>query len=82
MNKGKALRSGNEDRGKIKVVCIPLFSILLALGNPVVDYFSLDTEGADFEILKVIYIVILFFRIDIDVLAHVPKIIIIIWHKI
>ena len=54
MNKGKALRSGNEDRGKIKVVCIPLFSILLALGNPVVDYFSLDTEGADFEIVKVI----------------------------
>jgi hypothetical protein len=26
--------------------CFPLYSILLALGNPKVDYFSLDIEGA------------------------------------
>ena len=33
---------------------MPLFSILLALGNPTVHYFSLDLEGAEFAVLKTI----------------------------
>ena len=37
---------------QIKVQCFPLQSILAALGNPIVDYFSLDIEGAEFEVLK------------------------------
>jgi len=32
--------------------CLPLYSILLAMGNPTVNYFSLDVEGAEFPILK------------------------------
>ena len=35
-------------------ICLPLYSILLSLGNPVVDYFSLDVEGAEMGILKAI----------------------------
>ena len=33
---------------------MPLYSILLALGNPTVHYFSLDLEGAEFAVLKTI----------------------------
>ena len=33
---------------------MPLYSILLALGNPTVNYFSLDLEGAEFAVLKTI----------------------------
>ena len=36
----------------IKVQCFPLQSVLLALDNPTVDYFSLDVEGSEFAILK------------------------------
>ena len=35
-----------------KEVCLPLYSILLALGNPTVDYFSLDIEGAELGVLR------------------------------
>ena len=31
---------------------MPLYSILLSLGNPTVDYFSLDVEGAEMGILE------------------------------
>jgi len=31
-----------------------LYSILLALGNPKVDIFSLDIEGAELQVLKTI----------------------------
>ncbi|XP_023327101.1 uncharacterized protein LOC111700431 isoform X2 [Eurytemora carolleeae] len=34
--------------------CIPLYSLLLALGNPTVNYFSLDIEGGEFQVLKTI----------------------------
>ena len=30
---------------KSLVQCFPLYSILLAIGNPVIDLFSLDIEG-------------------------------------
>ena len=36
----------------INVQCFPLQSVLLALDNPTVDYFSLDVEGSEFAILK------------------------------
>ena len=32
--------------------CLPLYSILLALGNPSVDYLSLDIEGAEIDVLQ------------------------------
>ena len=34
-----------------KSLCLPFFTILNALGNPVVDYFSLDIEGAELPVL-------------------------------
>ena len=36
----------------ITAQCFPLQSVLVALGNPIVDYFSLDVEGSEFPILK------------------------------
>ena len=32
---------------KIRVQCFPLYSVLMALGNPTIHYFSLDIEGAE-----------------------------------
>ena len=37
-----------------KTLCFPFYSILLAMGNPTVDYFSLDVEGAELQILQTI----------------------------
>ena len=39
-----------------KVQCFPLFTLLLALGNPTVHYFILDIEGAELQVYN-IYIV-------------------------
>ena len=38
----------------LKVQCFPLYSILLALGVDHVDYFSLDVEGSELEVLKTV----------------------------
>ena len=37
---------------RIKIQCFPLYTVLLALGNPTVNYFSLDIEGAEFKVLS------------------------------
>ena len=37
---------------EIQVQCFPLYSVLMALGNPHIDYFSLDVEGAEAMILQ------------------------------
>ena len=39
-------------RRTLQMQCLPLTSIILALGNPTIDYFSLDIEGAEFLVLK------------------------------
>jgi hypothetical protein len=44
----------NSKARVIKVTCLPLYTILLSVGNPTVDFFSLDVEGAELEILKTI----------------------------
>ena len=31
-----------------------IYSLLLALGNPTVDFLSLDIEGAEFQVLRTI----------------------------
>jgi len=38
----------------VNVTCLPLYSILMALDNPSIDYFSLDVEGSELDILKTI----------------------------
>ena len=35
-----------------QVQCFPLYSVLMALENPHIDYFSLDIEGAELPVLK------------------------------
>ena len=48
-------KSEVEKKAKIiKVTCLPLYSILLSMGNPVVDFFSLDIEGAEHLVLRTI----------------------------
>ena len=37
-----------------KMQCLPLYSILLAQGNPTVHYFSLDIEGAELGVLQTV----------------------------
>ena len=34
--------------------CLPLYTILLALGNPTVHHFTLDIEGAELPVLRTI----------------------------
>ena len=44
-----------ESNAKVStVVCLPLYTILLAVGNPIVDFFSLDVEGVELDVLKTI----------------------------
>ncbi|KAK2161947.1 hypothetical protein LSH36_107g05111 [Paralvinella palmiformis] len=40
-----------NDTDTIQVQCIPLYSILKAIGVTFVDYFSLDIEGAELDVL-------------------------------
>jgi len=56
---------GDEyERRTVKSLCFPLYSVLLALGNPTVHYLSLDVEGSEFPILKTIP----FEKVDIKVI--------------
>ena len=36
----------------VTMQCLPLASLLLAMGNPTVHYFSLDIEGAELGVLR------------------------------
>ena len=43
--------NNDEVRGtSYDLQCFPLFSLLLAVGNPTINYFSLDIEGAEFKV--------------------------------
>ena len=58
---------GDEyERKTIKILCLPLYSILLALENPTVHFLSLDVEGSEFPILKTIP----FDKVDIKVIGR------------
>jgi len=41
-----------EIKDSITTQCFPFYSILLAVGNPTVHYFSLDVEGVELDILR------------------------------
>ena len=64
-NKGKLADSGQEKKGEILVQCFPVYSLLLALNRTTVDYFSLDVEGSELQVLKTIP----FDKLDIKVLT-------------
>ena len=50
---------------RICKLCIPIRSILAAMGNPKVDYFSLDVEGVELDVLKNIP----WSKVDIDIFS-------------
>lgn len=41
-------------KDSVTAQCFPFYSILLAIGNPTVHYFSLDVEGVEVDVLKTI----------------------------
>ena len=49
----------------IKMQCMPLYSLIMAVGNPTVNYFILDIEGAEFQVLKTLP----WDKVDIEVLS-------------
>ena len=48
---GGILGETEEAVGVTRMQCLPLYSLLLALGNPTVDLLSLDIEGAEYQVL-------------------------------
>ncbi|CAL4124962.1 unnamed protein product [Meganyctiphanes norvegica] len=48
------LSPSSNKKGYTQVQCLPLFSILLAMNITTVDYFSLDVEGLELEVLETI----------------------------
>lgn len=47
-------KASNLKKGYAAVQCYPIYSILLALNRTEVDYFSLDVEGVELEVLQTI----------------------------
>lgn len=43
-----------EKSSIVNVQCFPLYTYLLALNITVIDYFSLDVEGSELNVLKTI----------------------------
>ena len=39
-----------DDAPMAKLQCYPLYSLLMAMGNPTVNLLSLDIEGSEFEV--------------------------------
>ena len=37
-------------RSQYNIQCLPIYSLILAAGNPTVDYLSLDIEGAEIKV--------------------------------
>ena len=42
--------SKKEGHSRYKIQCLPIYSLILAAGNPTVDYLSLDIEGAEIKV--------------------------------
>jgi hypothetical protein len=72
-NLGKVVSQSAGKHGDryVDVLCFPLYSVLKAMNVTKVDYFSLDVEGSEMDVLKTIP----FDEIDITVykeLKYVP----------
>ncbi|XP_013412926.1 uncharacterized protein LOC106175454 [Lingula anatina] len=52
--KSYAISKGEQNaiEGKSRIQCLPIRSLLATIGRNHVDYFTLDVEGAEIEILK------------------------------
>merc|ERR1719350_926735 len=51
---GMNASSHGDTMRTMKVQCFPIYSVLKAIGNPRIDYFSLDIEGAELQVLQTI----------------------------
>lgn len=52
---GNVVSQEELDSGKVvNVQCFPLYSIMMAQGRTKVDYFSLDVEGNELDVLRTI----------------------------
>ena len=49
----------------VKMQCLPLYSLIMAVGNPTVNWFILDIEGAELQVLKTVP----WDKVDIEVLS-------------
>merc|ERR1719245_2144987 len=58
------LLGDSKRRRRVRIQCFPVYTVLLALGNPTVHYFSLDIEGAELQVLRTIP----FDKVDIKIL--------------
>jgi hypothetical protein len=47
---GNTLVDAEKTSKSVRVPCYPFYSVLAALGNPVVDYMSLDVEGVELKV--------------------------------
>lgn len=45
---------GKKKSSVVNVQCFPLYTYLLALNVTVIDYFSLDVEGSELNVIKTI----------------------------
>lgn len=62
----KTVRQASSEANQVRpVYCFPLYSVLLALNQTHIDYFSLDVEGFELDILKTIP----FDKLDISVFS-------------
>ena len=55
-NLGKVVKTGTKLQGDkfTNVICFPLYGVLKALNVTKVDYFSLDVEGNEMDVLRTI----------------------------
>lgn len=51
---GRGEADVTEGGEKMPMQCFPLYTLLLALGNPTVDFLSLDVEGPELEVLETV----------------------------
>ena len=49
----RGLLAGLGDQGE-EVLCLPLYTLLLAMGNPTIHYLSLDIEGLEMEVVRTV----------------------------
>ena len=55
-NSVRAMRGivSEKTESSLTLQCVPLYTLLLALGNPTVNWFILDIEGAEYQVLQTI----------------------------
>jgi hypothetical protein len=62
---GKILNAAPKQTRTFSAMCFPLYSMLLAINHTHIDYFSLDVEFQDLNVLKTLP----FDKVDISVLT-------------